>query len=661
MDVRDEHFRLLVESSLDYAIYLLDPEGIIQSWSPGIERLKGYTAPEVIGKSFAMFFPEADRAAGRPAALLAAALANGHVEDVGWRVRKGGERFWASAVITTLRDASGHHVGFGKVTRDITDRSYRAFVEASDAIVWTTDSQGRPAGDPRSWCDFTGQSAADWRELRAWDAVHPDDRESIRIGWERAKAERSVCITEFRLRRRDGVYVWMSGRTAPLYYPDGRLREWFGVVTNIESRKQAELERERALDLWRTTLRSIGDGVIATDARGRVMFVNPIAEGLTGWKADEAIGRELTEVFRIFNEETGAVAENPVDKALRLGTIVGLANHTVLRARDGFERPIDDSAAPIHGRDGIEGVALVFRDASEEKRELLRRTFLAHASEELVKAEDYRDALRRIAGFAVPRLADWVGIDIAEPETGRPRRLATAHVDPGKVELATAYVDQTAAQASPEAGIWNVIRTGKAQLWSDLPVAMIEAQAKGAEQLRLLRALDMRSAMIVPLRGKSEVFGAMSFVYSGARRRYADDDLVFAEELADRVALLIERRRAEEDAEAANRTKDEFLATLSHELRTPLQAILGYATMLERGVARDPAKAIAAVVRNAQAQTRLVEDMLDVSRIASGKLRLIIERVDLATASSASPSTSAPSPAISIACSRSRGTCCRTR
>jgi signal transduction histidine kinase/CheY-like chemotaxis protein len=119
---------------------------------------------------------------------------------------------------------------------------------------------------------------------------------------------------------------------------------------------------------------------------------------------------------------------------------------------------------------------------------------------------------------------------------------------------------------------------------------------------------------------------------SGERELADARDLAFAEELARRAAIVIERRKLEEEAELASRMKDEFLATISHELRTPLQAILGYASMLERGVVQDVRKALAVIVRNASAQARLVEDMLDMSRITSGKLRLTMGPVALAAA-----------------------------
>ena len=124
----------------------------------------------------------------------------------------------------------------------------------------------------------------------------------------------------------------------------------------------------RVQDELATTLRSVGDAVIATDDTGAVRFINTVAEQLTGWSSAEARGRPLEQVFNIFNEDSGASVESPVARVLRENTVVGLANHTVLRARDGKERPIEDSGAPIRGVDGeIRGVVLVFRDATEER------------------------------------------------------------------------------------------------------------------------------------------------------------------------------------------------------------------------------------------------------------------------------------------------------
>src|SRR5580765_4016970 len=129
------------------------------------------------------------------------------------------------------------------------------------------------------------------------------------------------------------------------------------------ARRRAEEALRKQSEWLRVTLASIGDAVISTDAQGRVTFMNGVAESLTGWTQAEAMGRPLPEVFRIRNEQTGQPVDNPVESVLREGKVVGLANHTVLFARDGTERPIDDSAAPIRDDEGqVIGVVLVFHD-----------------------------------------------------------------------------------------------------------------------------------------------------------------------------------------------------------------------------------------------------------------------------------------------------------
>jgi PAS domain S-box-containing protein len=113
---------LLVESVSDYAIYVLDPEGLVTTWNLGAERMKGYTSAEIIGKHLALFFPEEDQKAGKPARELAIAVEDGRFEEEGWRVRKDGTRFWANVVLTALRDSHGTLVGFAKITRDLSAR-----------------------------------------------------------------------------------------------------------------------------------------------------------------------------------------------------------------------------------------------------------------------------------------------------------------------------------------------------------------------------------------------------------------------------------------------------------------------------------------------------------------------------------------------------------
>ena len=153
----------------------------------------------------------------------------------------------------------------------------------------------------------------------------------------------------------------------------------------ITQRKRTEKALQKSEQWFSTTLKSIGDAVIATDTKSNVIFLNSIAEFLTGWKQEEAIGKPLNKVFNIINEKTGKPAENPVKRVLREGVIVGLANHTVLIAKDGIKRPIADSGAPIKDdKRKVIGAVIVFRDITERKKAEERKSeFLSNVSHAL--------------------------------------------------------------------------------------------------------------------------------------------------------------------------------------------------------------------------------------------------------------------------------------
>ncbi|HWE00520.1 MAG TPA: PAS domain-containing protein, partial [Bryobacteraceae bacterium] len=165
---------------------------------------------------------------------------------------------------------------------------------------------------------------------------------------------------------------------------------------DLENRVAVRTAELAAMRDWlETTLASIGDAVIATNADGKVSFMNPIAAGLTGWSTSEAIGRRLEEVFNIVNEETRAPVANPVTRVLETGRVQGLANHTMLLARNGRECAIDDSAAPIRDNSArLTGVVLVFRDVSARRAaERQREAILAEARAASAEAERQRSQI----------------------------------------------------------------------------------------------------------------------------------------------------------------------------------------------------------------------------------------------------------------------------
>jgi PAS domain S-box-containing protein len=174
---------------------------------------------------------------------------------------------------------------------------------------------------------------------------------------------------EYHFRTLAGEDRWVLHDSFIVKDPDTGERIVEAIVKDITERKLAEQALLAEKDRLAVTLQSIGDGVIATDAAGRVQLLNPVAETLTGWPAAEAAGRPLCEVFRIVNEHTRRPVENPLEKVLRTGWVVGLANHTALLARHGGERSIADSAAPIRNRQGaVIGAVLVFRDVTDARK-----------------------------------------------------------------------------------------------------------------------------------------------------------------------------------------------------------------------------------------------------------------------------------------------------
>jgi signal transduction histidine kinase/CheY-like chemotaxis protein len=269
---------------------------------------------------------------------------------------------------------------------------------------------------------------------------------------------------------------------------------------------------------------------------------------------------------------------------------------------------------------------------SRESAELAehRARFLAGAAETLASSMDYGDTLHRVARLAVPEIADWCAVDILD-EDGVLRRLAVAHSDPSKVELARLVHDRYPPRPNESRGVAHVVRTGNPDMMSCIPQELLQTFARDAEHLEILLALRLVSYMSVPLLVQGRAIGALTFVSAESGRQYTDSDLRFAQEVASRASLAVENARAYEDARRANQLKDEFLATLSHELRTPLNAILGYTSMLRSESLPEQRRphALEIVERNAMSLHQIVEDVLDVSRIVAGKVRLNVQLVGL--------------------------------
>jgi PAS domain S-box-containing protein len=309
-----------------------------------------------------------------------------------------------------------------------------------------------------------------------------------------------------------------------------------------------------------------------------------------------------------------------------------------LRQADGTYRWAVVTGRP-HLGPGAEGRGFIgaVADIDDRKRaELaLRRTqqaarFLANASVALADMADPRSALGKVASLSVPFFADWCVADFIRDDRSL-ERLVVAHSEPRKAASAREVARRWLPAFDDAAGPGRVARTGHPELVEELPGRAASLWARDEEHARMLEDLGFASYICVPVRWDRKTRAVLTLVGGSPARRFDASDLRVAEDLAHRASLSIENAELYRAAVDADRRKDEFLAVLSHELRTPLNAIVGWTHILREGTAPPEMvrKGMDAIHRNAQIQTQLISDILDVSRIVAGKLRLEVRPIEL--------------------------------
>jgi PAS domain S-box-containing protein len=333
---------------------------------------------------------------------------------------------------------------------------------------------------------------------------------------------------------------------------------------------------QRAEEELATTLRSIGDAVISTDASGRIRFMNVIAEQLTGWPESEARDRPLGEVFSILNENTRATVESPVTKVMREGVIVGLANHTILLARGGAETAIEDSGAPIRDASGqLSGVVLVFRDATVQRV----------AEAKLLESEErFRAAVDAVHGVLWTNTAEG---EMRGEQPGWATLTGQRFEDYQGFGWATAVHPE---DAQPTIDAW-------------------------LDAIRERRSFIFEHRVFRP-DGQWRNFSIRAIPLFDANHNIRQWIGVHTD--------ITEQRQAELALREASIRKDVFLATLSHELRNPLAPIRTSARLLESGKLgpAEMARSYAIISRQVRHMASLLDDLLDVSRITRGMLTL---------------------------------------
>lgn len=362
----------------------------------------------------------------------------------------------------------------------------------------------------------------------------------------------------------------------------------------LEAKEALVRDREQDLSV---TLDCIGDAVITTDIEGRIQRMNPIAEKLTGWTSAECQGQPLFEVFQLESEETGEPVESPVERVLREGIIVGLANHTALRTRSGAKLPISDSAAPIRYPSGeLRGVVLVFRDMTEER-----------------SAEDSLRKSQNTLAATLDSIHE--GVTILDPEgnvtyANKMSQYITGLILEGKTwkeqaEIPGVYYVDGKTLCPPEQ--FPSARARRGEVVRDMELFFrTNAVPDGGVYLSL------NSNLIRDRKG--DVLGTVTSFRDVTHRR-----------------RLEEARAQSRQIQEASRLKSEFLANMSHELRTPLNSIIGFAELLHDGevgsVMPKQKEFLGDILSSGRHLLQLINDILDLSKVEAGKMEFHPEQI----------------------------------
>ncbi|MBV9469067.1 MAG: PAS domain S-box protein [Abitibacteriaceae bacterium] len=394
----------------------------------------------------------------------------------------------------------------------------------------------------------------------------------------------------------------------------------------FEAIKREQLQTQASEQNYRFLAESIPQIVWTARPDGYLDYFNQRWFDYTGLSGKESQDAIWEQVLHPDDVQRGAETWQP---SLATGQPYQI-EFRLKRASDGAYRWHLGRAEPLRDENGqIVKWFGTATDIDDRKRTEESLRFLAEATTLLTSSLDYELTLNQVAQLAVPHIADWCAVDIWE--NGKLRRIATAHKDPEKIAMAQDLERRYPARTDLPYGSYHVARTGQSEIMSDIPEELLKASARDEAHLELLLSIGLKSYMCVPLLTRGRVLGIITFIATESKRSYQQEDLVLAEELArsaaqagDNALLYHTAQQARQVAEDASRAKDEFLATLSHELRTPLNAILGWVSLLRSGKldAETTSQALETIERNTRVQTQLVEDILDVSRIITGKLHL---------------------------------------
>lgn len=350
-------------------------DGTFKHLNPSFERTLGWTREDLVDRPFLEIVHPDDRQAVRE---VITGLIDG-LELLGFESRcrcKDGSSKWISWSAHPLtEEAAVYAIGRDITRRKATEvqlreseRKYRYLLEVANEGVMVIDASAVITFVNERFLRMLGYDLEEVIGRHLISFVDPYDAAYMmeHIGRRMRGVEEQYDI---KMVHKDGGRLLTMINASPMYDDERNYIGSVSLVMDVTEKRRMENELKEEKERLSVTLRSIGDGVIVTDDKGRIALMNDVAESLTGWRQEEAVSRPLEEVFNIINESTGKKCENPAEKVLRMGRVIGLANHTILIAKDGTRKVLGDSGAPIRDEKGnILGVVLVFRDETNERR-----------------------------------------------------------------------------------------------------------------------------------------------------------------------------------------------------------------------------------------------------------------------------------------------------
>jgi PAS domain S-box-containing protein len=613
--------------------------------NPAYAQMHGYTVEELINRPIRdVFAPEYRE---KLVEQIRTTRERGHFTYESVHIRKDGTVFPVSVESTAIKDDDGNILYLAAHVQDITEQKkienelrdseekYRGLLENANDIVYSHDLQGKYLTINRAGEKITGYSREEiLGGLNIAQVVAPEHLELAREMIARKLRDPSPTVYELDIISKDGKRLTLELSTR-ISRREGHPVAVEGIARDITERKRAEAELQKSKKQIEIILQGVAESITAQDATGRLVYANDAAAKTLGLPSAQDLMETPVQIlldrFEILDETRKAFPPEQLPGRIALREGKSAEATICYRSKEtGEERWTAIKSTPVFDKDGQVQFAInIFQDITERRRTEQAQKFLAEASEVINSSLDYTTTLASLAQKVVPTLADWCAVDVIEEDHSL-KRLAVAHVDPRKVEWAYELQKRYPPDMNASLGVPNVLRTGKSEIYPEIKDEMLVAAARDDEHLQIMRDIGFTSAIIVPLIAHGRTLGAITFITAESKRIYGREDLAVAENLAHRAAVAIDNARLYRSAQEANRLKDEFLATLSHELRTPLTAILGWSNLLRTGKIQNlnAASGLEAIERNARAQSKLIDDLLDVSRIITGKLRIESKQIN---------------------------------